>query len=186
MRKPIDLHITHYEDKTASQSPASSPNPSEIPIIHHASYPPSTPTKTQSELDREAHLAIIRTKIGLTPSAPILAGHETHHHLTWSGVRVVLREPFAEFFGVFIMILFGNGSVAQVVLSTGQSSAPGGNGFGGYQSINWGYVLSLSFFLLSFLFVFYLLTPMKYIPIEIFLWMNVYVVQDIRSSIILT
>ncbi len=87
---------------------------------------------------------------------------------------------------MFIMILFGNGSVAQVVLSTGQSSAPGGNGFGGYQSINWGYVLSLSFFLLSFLFVFYLLTPMKYIPIEIFLWMNVYVVQDIRSSIILT
>jgi aquaglyceroporin related protein len=50
----------------------------------------------------------------------------------------VLREPFAEFWGVAIMVMFGNGSVAQVLLSTGQTTAPGGNGFGQYQSINWG------------------------------------------------
>ena len=41
-----------------------------------------------------------------------------------------------------IMVMFGDGSVAQVLLSTGQETAPGGNGFGAYQSINWGYVVS--------------------------------------------
>lgn len=51
---------------------------------------------------------------------------------------MIFREPFAEFFGVFIMILFGNGSVAQVLLSGGEKTAPGMNGFGSYQSISWG------------------------------------------------
>jgi len=49
----------------------------------------------------------------------------------------------AEFFGVMIMVCFGNGSVAQVLLSTGQTSAPGGNGFGDYQSISWGWGLGV-------------------------------------------
>lgn len=46
---------------------------------------------------------------------------------------MVMREPFAEFFGTFIMILFGDGSVAQVLLSGGLT----GWGVGNYQSINW-------------------------------------------------
>jgi len=49
-----------------------------------------------------------------------------------------MREPFAEFWGTAIMVMFGDGAVAQVLLSTGQTTAPGGNGFGQYQSINWG------------------------------------------------
>ena len=40
--------------------------------------------------------------------------------------------------GVVVMMLFGDGSVAQVLLSTGVKEAPGGMGFGGYQSISWG------------------------------------------------
>ena len=95
-------------------------------------------TKTHEELEHHSVLSSIRTKIGLEPEPPILDGHDVHHHLTWSSVRVIFREPFAEFFGVFIMILFGNGSVAQVLLSTGEKTAPGGNGFGPYQSISWG------------------------------------------------
>lgn len=39
--------------------------------------------------------------------------------LLWSRIRHFLREPFSEFFGVFILILFGDGVVAQVVLSDG-------------------------------------------------------------------
>ncbi len=88
-------------------------------------------------------LSKVRTYMGLEPEAPILEGHDVHHHLTWSSVRVVMREPFAEFFGTFIMILFGNGSVAQVLLSTGETTAPGGNGFGQYQSISWGWGLGV-------------------------------------------
>jgi aquaglyceroporin related protein len=67
--------------------------------------------------------------------------HDIHEHLWWSGIRAVLREPFAEFFGVVIMILFGDGSVAQVLLShLHPAAAAGGDGNGSYQSINWAYV----------------------------------------------
>lgn len=81
-----------------------------------------------------------RGTLGLHPHAPIDEEHqgEERQELFWSRVRIVLREPFAEFWGVVIMVLFGNGSVAQVLLSMGQVTAPGGNGFGAYQSISWG------------------------------------------------
>jgi aquaglyceroporin related protein len=95
-------------------------------------------TKTQEELEHHSALSSIRTKLGLEAEPPILDGHHVHNHLTWSSVRVIFREPFAEFFGVFIMVLFGNGSVAQVLLSAGEATAPGKDGFGPYQSISWG------------------------------------------------
>jgi len=41
------------------------------------------------------------------------------------------------------MILFGCGSVAQVVLSNGQKGAPDGAGWGPYQSISWGWGLGV-------------------------------------------
>lgn len=50
--------------------------------------------------------------------------------LTWSKIRHYLREPFAEFWGVFILVMFGDGVVAQVTLSNGEK--------GDYQSISWG------------------------------------------------
>ena len=53
----------------------------------------------------------------------------------WVRFRHTFREPLAEFFGVFTLIIFGDGVVAQVVLSKGQK--------GDYQSISWGYYLAL-------------------------------------------
>ncbi|GIZ48864.1 hypothetical protein CKM354_001190800 [Cercospora kikuchii] len=86
-----------------------------------------------------------RRVLGLHPSAPIIEEHDTASHSTllWTKIRLVLKEPLAEFFGVMIMVCFGNGSVAQVLLSAGQTSAPGGNGFGDYQSISWGWGLGV-------------------------------------------
>lgn len=55
--------------------------------------------------------------------------------LAWSRIRYTLREPLSEFFGVFILILFGDGVVAQVVLSSGEK--------GDYQSISWGWGLGV-------------------------------------------
>ncbi|EXJ90775.1 aquaglyceroporin like protein, other eukaryote [Capronia coronata CBS 617.96] len=55
--------------------------------------------------------------------------------LAWSRIRHKLREPFSEFFGVFILILFGDGVVAQVVLSNDTK--------GDYQSISWGWGLGV-------------------------------------------
>lgn len=49
----------------------------------------------------------------------------------WPRLRHKIREPLAEFLGTFILILFGDGVVAQVVLSKGTK--------GDYQSISWGW-----------------------------------------------
>jgi aquaglyceroporin related protein len=56
---------------------------------------------------------------------------EEQRKLLWSRIRQCLREPFSEFFGTMILILFGDGVVAQVLLSGGQK--------GDYQSISWGW-----------------------------------------------
>lgn len=87
----------------------------------------------------------MRTALGLHPMAPIDETHDEapHQDLLWSRIRLVLREPFSEFLGTMILVLFGNGSVAQVLLSTGSTSAPGGDGFGNYQSISWGWGLGV-------------------------------------------
>ena len=88
-------------------------------------------------------MSSVRSYVGLKPEAPIDEEHEEleHHQLLWSRIRLALREPFAEFFGTFIMVLFGDGSVAQVLLSASNSTstiAPGMAGYGNYQSISWG------------------------------------------------
>ena len=97
------------------------------------------PQKTSSTLHNT------RGKLGLHPIAPVVEEHDTAEHsdLWWPKVRLALKEPFAEFWGVFFMVLFGDGSVAQVLLSTNQKTAPGGDGFGDYQSINWGWGLGV-------------------------------------------
>ncbi|KAF2756531.1 aquaglyceroporin like protein [Pseudovirgaria hyperparasitica] len=60
---------------------------------------------------------------------------DSNPHLLWSRIRYQCQDAFSEFFGVFIMILFGDGVVAQVVLSNGEK--------GDYQSISWGWGLGV-------------------------------------------
>ena|SRR5271163_3057370 len=71
------------------------------------------------------HGALINHQI---PQANVV---QAEPDLLWSRIRRRMREPFSEFFGVFILILFGDGVVAQVVLSRGTK--------GDYQSISWGW-----------------------------------------------
>ena len=56
---------------------------------------------------------------------------EAQPDLWWSRIRDRYRFYFAEFLGTFILIMFGDGVVAQVVLSNGEK--------GDYQSISWGW-----------------------------------------------
>ncbi|KHN96572.1 aquaglyceroporin [Metarhizium album ARSEF 1941] len=49
----------------------------------------------------------------------------------WPKVRSNWQDAFSEFFGTMILLLFGDGVVAQVVLSNGTK--------GNYQSISWGW-----------------------------------------------
>ncbi|ETI24730.1 hypothetical protein G647_04100 [Cladophialophora carrionii CBS 160.54] len=60
---------------------------------------------------------------------------ESEPDLAWSRIRHYMREPFSEFMGTFILIMFGDGVVAQVVLSNGTK--------GDYQSISWGWGLGV-------------------------------------------
>lgn len=57
--------------------------------------------------------------------------HHTPSPLLWSRVREECREAFSEFFGTMILVLFGDGVVAQVTLSHYEK--------GNYQSISWGW-----------------------------------------------
>jgi len=65
--------------------------------------------------------------------------YEHHKHLWWYRVRYTLRDAFAEFCGTMIMIIFGDGSVAQVTLSTNPNLPKSSQNKGDYQSISWGW-----------------------------------------------
>ncbi|GJN69808.1 hypothetical protein PLICBS_003860 [Purpureocillium lilacinum] len=52
-------------------------------------------------------------------------------HPRWPVIRSMWQDAFSEFFGTMFLVLFGDGVVAQVVLSNGKK--------GDYQSINWGW-----------------------------------------------
>jgi aquaglyceroporin related protein, other eukaryote len=58
--------------------------------------------------------------------------------LWWSRMRHHFRDPAAEFLGTFTMIVFGDGSVAQVVLSQNPKLPLSSQNKGDYQSISWG------------------------------------------------
>jgi len=127
-------------------SPTTQPHDT-VPIVS-PNLPPlnTTPTKVSSsshdsqKITQKESVQQTRHGLGLNPTAPIIEKHDSadHQDLLWSRIRVTLREPFAEFWGVVIMVLFGDGAVAQVLLSAGLKTAPGGNGYGEYQSISWG------------------------------------------------
>lgn len=65
--------------------------------------------------------------------------YEHHKDLWWYRVRYVCRDAFAEFCGTMIMIVFGDGSVAQVTLSANDRLPASSREKGDYQSISWGW-----------------------------------------------
>ncbi|KAL4810888.1 aquaporin-like protein [Aspergillus unguis] len=80
-----------------------------------------------------AVLGIIPAPDGTKPK-PII-GENCPKPVEWSKMRTYCREAFSEFFGTMVLVLFGNGVVAQVVLSNGEK--------GDYQSISWGWGLGV-------------------------------------------
>ena len=138
-KAPPDLHPTDPRTGSAEHHERVSPPGTLPPMEIEQATTSMSPEKTSSGLQNT------RSKLGLHPTAPVVHEHDVAEHLDWwwPKMRMSLKEPFAEFWGVFIMVLFGDAAVAQVLLSTGQQTAPGGNGFGNYQSINWGWGLGV-------------------------------------------
>ncbi|KAI0087004.1 aquaporin-like protein [Irpex rosettiformis] len=66
--------------------------------------------------------------------------HYTKYPNRWSRIREYIREPAAEFLGVMILIIFGNGVDCQVVLS-GASTAVSSSPKGDYLSLNFSWAV---------------------------------------------
>ncbi|KAI1001192.1 hypothetical protein K3495_g7007 [Podosphaera aphanis] len=100
----------------------------EKPYVPELSRPFTNTTYVQREFrQRGQHLAVPRYE-------PPQSDHmKDRSNLWWSQLRLALHEPFAEFLGVFLLVLFGIGSIAQVVLSNGTR--------GSWLSICWGWGL---------------------------------------------
>jgi aquaglyceroporin related protein len=77
------------------------------------------PRSTQDSPDPETTPIFIEQDSSIPPS------------LRWTSIRAYCRDAFSEFFGTMILILFGDGVVAQVTLSRNEK--------GSYQSISWGW-----------------------------------------------
>ncbi|KAL2755273.1 hypothetical protein ACRALDRAFT_1077013 [Sodiomyces alcalophilus JCM 7366] len=89
----------------------------------------TSPDKT--EMGTGAH----KEDAELGNSVPPAAVAEIQDRLFWVRIREDCLEAFSEFFGTMILVLFGDGVVAQVVLSKETK--------GDYQSISWGWGLGV-------------------------------------------
>lgn len=118
--------VEKRDDEVGSQSMPSEGSPEAIYF---------DPSKLQRLPLDQAQVAVAYAEHGVAidhqPRSSI-AG-ESYPDLWWSKVRSKYQDIFSEFLGVFIMILFGDGVVAQVVLAGGEK--------GQYQSITWGMMM---------------------------------------------
>jgi aquaglyceroporin related protein len=114
--------ITMVLDKESTSSTPPVTHSEGLLQPHHHEYRHST---VDGQPAFAEHGALVDHKV---PNEDLV---QSEPDLLWSRIRHVCREPFSEFFGVFILILFGDGVVAQVVLSNGEK--------GDYQSISWGW-----------------------------------------------
>lgn len=58
---------------------------------------------------------------GLERAATNVSRQEPHLYTRWQHIRHAFREPFAEFIGTMVLVMFGDGVVAQTKLSKGES-----------------------------------------------------------------
>merc|ERR1712093_341166 len=111
-------------------SPPPSPPTQQIEHSHHQHHDRQyRDTTVDGQPAYEEHGALIDHKISREEKV------QAQPDLRWSRFRHYMRGPFSEFFGVFILILFGDGVVAQVILSNFER--------GDYQSISWGWGLGV-------------------------------------------
>jgi hypothetical protein len=127
--KTTNAHMEHVNVAHASGSASPDSlyfeNPKLKEVPHDDAFRQPSPLVQHPTMETlREHGALIDHQIPQADAKP------ARPDLWWSKVRAYMQEPFSEFFGCFIMILFGDGVVAQVVLSGGEKGA--------YQSITWG------------------------------------------------
>lgn len=85
------------------------PRPSEQNDLSTIATQSSTASRNNSLGTEKMSSSLRRTRshLGLHPDAPIDEDHDLRERqkLLWSRIRIVLREPFAEFWGTVIMVM---------------------------------------------------------------------------------
>ena len=120
MADPVQPHVLTPDLSSSSSLTTSKPTVSKAEDVAVAMGAESisngepTPARTTEKRRQDAQL-----------------GAAPENDFVWPRARRDMQDAFSEFFGVFVMVLFGDGSVAQVTL--------GMNKFGDYQSISWGW-----------------------------------------------
>ncbi len=107
---------------------------SPIPDSHSESSS-SVDRSTNKEMGSETHAEHASDR-GVMPNAPNAAtapalAPAAVEQLFWPRAREYMLDFWSEFFGTMVLILFGDGVVAQVTLSNETK--------GNYQSISWGW-----------------------------------------------
>ncbi|CCH44822.1 Glycerol uptake/efflux facilitator protein [Wickerhamomyces ciferrii] len=98
-------------------------NSNELPNSSSTAYSSSTPPfKLTSQQDLNFNnLPNVAPTSGLERAATNNSKIEPHLYTRWQKIRHAFREPFAEFLGTMILVMFGDGVVAQKVLSKGEA-----------------------------------------------------------------
>ncbi|KAI6355980.1 hypothetical protein MCOR25_008026 [Pyricularia grisea] len=109
-----------------------------------ATFPPGTIEKNNILMSKEESTSDLTTKeshredVADPRNSVIPPGNgPVPPELAWTRVRTIWQDAFSEFIGTMVLILFGDGVVAQVVLSRGTK--------GEYQSISWGWGIGVMF-----------------------------------------
>ena len=121
------LNIEKMPDNASKTSFVDQESPRITHNEHHSNASTESPQPTPTAPYREHGPLIDRSM-----TAENFSKNAFNSGLAWPRVRHFLREPLSEFMGTFILIMFGDGVVAQKILSDGQG--------GDYQSISWGWV----------------------------------------------
>lgn len=76
---------------------------------HHELNRTESSNSSRTPVPASSTLQTPRAWMGLAPMATVdeELDHSEHNHFFWSKVKIALKEPFAEFWGTFILVLFG-------------------------------------------------------------------------------
>ncbi|ODA80707.1 hypothetical protein RJ55_03666 [Drechmeria coniospora] len=99
----------------------------------------SPPQDFTSESSVDKAVRVYQREMGesVTLSEPASGSLAPADEARWPKIRSLWQDAFSEFLGTMVLILFGDGVVAQVVLSKGTK--------GDYQSISWGWGIGVMF-----------------------------------------
>ncbi|KAL1864283.1 hypothetical protein VTK73DRAFT_5993 [Phialemonium thermophilum] len=98
------------------------------------SYPPSS--RPDSNLFQSHHHHEHKGELASPPSRQFPVPYSEEQYFRWPYYRSLFQDAFSEFFGVMILVVFGDGAGAQVTLSDKQK--------GDYQSIAWGWAIGVT------------------------------------------